>query len=194
MTAGNVFPTTVQVASAAGFRSDPVLPFFLERYAAAYRAELDAFVRAVRGEVPACPNGEDGLRALLLANAAVESAATGRTVRPSGGLNMRIGLVTDGLPALSFEDLLRTAAELHIETLEFGCGNWSSAPHLDLDALLRSASARDAFMGRIAAHGLVISALNCSGNPLFPGERGAAHRAVTSKTIQLAGRWADGAW
>lgn len=80
--AGNVLPTTVEVATAAGFRTDPVLPFFLERYAAAYRAELDAFVKAARGDGPARPNGEDGLRALLLADAAVESARSGRGVRP----------------------------------------------------------------------------------------------------------------
>jgi len=81
--AGNVFPTTVDIANASGFRSDPVLPFFLERYAAAYRAELDAFVKAARGEAPARPNGEDGLRALLLADAAVEAARSGRTVQPA---------------------------------------------------------------------------------------------------------------
>jgi myo-inositol 2-dehydrogenase/D-chiro-inositol 1-dehydrogenase len=81
--AGNVVATTVQTATASGFRSDPVLPFFLERYAGAYRAELDAFVRAVRGDGPATPNGEDGLRALLLANAAVEAASTGRSVPPA---------------------------------------------------------------------------------------------------------------
>ena len=39
---------------------------------------------------------------------------------------MRIGLVTDGLPELALPELLRTAAELGIATLEFGCGNWSS--------------------------------------------------------------------
>jgi myo-inositol 2-dehydrogenase / D-chiro-inositol 1-dehydrogenase len=81
--AGNVVPTTVEVANAAGFRSDPVLPFFLERYAAAYRAELDTFVRAASGEGPARPDGEDGLRALLLADAAEEAARTGATVRPA---------------------------------------------------------------------------------------------------------------
>jgi myo-inositol 2-dehydrogenase/D-chiro-inositol 1-dehydrogenase len=81
--AGNVTPTTVEVATASGFRTDPVLPFFLERYAAAYRAELDAFVKAARGDEPARPNGEDGLRALLLADAAVEAASTGRTVQPA---------------------------------------------------------------------------------------------------------------
>jgi myo-inositol 2-dehydrogenase / D-chiro-inositol 1-dehydrogenase len=80
---GNVVATTVQTATASGFRSDPVLPFFLERYAAAYRAELDTFVQAVRGGRPATPDGEDGLRALLLANAAIEAASTGRSVRPA---------------------------------------------------------------------------------------------------------------
>jgi myo-inositol 2-dehydrogenase/D-chiro-inositol 1-dehydrogenase len=78
-----VVATTVRSATASGFQSDAALPFFLERYAAAYRAELDAFVQALLGEGPAGPNGEDGLRALLLANAAVEAAKTGRTVRPS---------------------------------------------------------------------------------------------------------------
>jgi myo-inositol 2-dehydrogenase/D-chiro-inositol 1-dehydrogenase len=80
--AGNVFPTTVEHASAAGFRTDPVLPFFLERYAAAYRAELDAFIRASTGEAPARPDGHDGLRALLLADAAEQATRTGQTVRP----------------------------------------------------------------------------------------------------------------
>src|SRR5208283_2707955 len=56
-----------------------------------------------------------------------------------------------------------------------------------LDALLASAAARNDFMAQLAAHGLSISALNCSGNPLHPGAGGAAHRAVTSKTIRLAG-------
>jgi hypothetical protein len=100
---------------------------------------------------------------------------------------MRIGLVADGLPDLALPDLLRTAAELGIATLEFGCGNWSAAPHLKLDALLDSVAARDDFLAALAAHGLSISALNCSGNPLHPGEHGRAHRAVTSKTIRLAG-------
>lgn len=100
---------------------------------------------------------------------------------------MRIGLVTDGLPALPLDALLPAVADMGIAMLEFGCGNWSSAPHLDLDGLLGSAAARDAFMGRIADHGLSISALNCSGNPLHPGALGEAHRAVTSKTLRLAG-------
>jgi myo-inositol 2-dehydrogenase/D-chiro-inositol 1-dehydrogenase len=81
--AGNVLPTTVELADAAGIRTDPVLPFFLERYAAAYRAELGAFIAAVTGGRPPRPDGEDGLRALLLADAALEASRTGRSVRPA---------------------------------------------------------------------------------------------------------------
>jgi len=80
---GNVFPTTVQLADAQGFRSNPVLPSVLDRYAAAYRAELSAFIDAISEGVAIQPNGEDGLRALLLADAAVEAAATGRAVQPA---------------------------------------------------------------------------------------------------------------
>ena len=51
---------------------------------------------------------------------------------------MRIGMVTDSLSHLPLDELLRTAAELGIAMLEFPCGNWSSAPHVKLDALLDS--------------------------------------------------------
>jgi myo-inositol 2-dehydrogenase/D-chiro-inositol 1-dehydrogenase len=79
--AGNVTATTVELATGAGFVSDPVLPFFLERYAAAYRAELDTFVTSVASGKPPKPDGEDGLRALLLADAATESATTGQAMK-----------------------------------------------------------------------------------------------------------------
>ena len=80
--AGNMTSTTVESACAGGFTTGPALPFFLERYEAAYRAELDAFVAAVLDGGPAGPTGEDGLRALLLADAATESVRTGLPVRP----------------------------------------------------------------------------------------------------------------
>ncbi len=79
--AGNVTATTVELATAAGFLSEPVLPFFLERYAAAYRAELDAFIIAVTSGIAPRPDGADGLKALLLADAATRSAQTGQAVQ-----------------------------------------------------------------------------------------------------------------
>lgn len=80
--AQNMHETTVERAGKDGFRTDPVLNFFLERYAGAYRAELDAFVQAIGGAVPS-PSGEDGLRAQILADAATQSSQTGQAVRVS---------------------------------------------------------------------------------------------------------------
>jgi len=99
---------------------------------------------------------------------------------------MKIGMITDSLGALSFDDLLGTAAELGIEKLEFAAGNWSPAPHMALARMLDSASARGEFTAKLRDHGLSISALNCSGNPLHPGELGKRHQEVTRKTIALA--------
>jgi sugar phosphate isomerase/epimerase len=100
---------------------------------------------------------------------------------------MRIGLVTDSLGHLSLDQLLANAAEQGIEMLEFGCGNWSSAPHLNLERMLTDNAARINFQAQLADHGLAISALNCSGNPLHPGTSGAQHHDITQKTIRLAG-------
>jgi myo-inositol 2-dehydrogenase / D-chiro-inositol 1-dehydrogenase len=79
--AGNVHETTVELATASGFRAAPVQNFFLERYAAAYRAELEAFITAIKTGVSPTPSGEDGLRAQVLADAATKSARTGKPVR-----------------------------------------------------------------------------------------------------------------
>ncbi len=81
--AGNMTQTTVESATASGFTTDPALPFFLERYASAYRAELDAFIDALVDGKPITPDGSDGLKSLILADAATESAKTGKPVRVS---------------------------------------------------------------------------------------------------------------
>ncbi|WP_434724802.1 sugar phosphate isomerase/epimerase family protein [Mesorhizobium sp. RIZ17] len=99
---------------------------------------------------------------------------------------MKIGMITDSLGNLSFDEMLRASAELGLETLEFACGNWSSAPHIDLAAMLDSAATRAEFVAKVRDHGLTIAALNCSGNPLHPGPQGKKHRQVTEDTIRLA--------
>ena len=95
-------------------------------------------------------------------------------------------MITDSLPGTDFDTLVDTSARLGLDMLEFACGNWSPAPHIRLDRMLESESARREFRARLDAHGIAISALNCSGNPLHPGEAGRRHDAVTRKTIKLA--------
>jgi sugar phosphate isomerase/epimerase len=99
---------------------------------------------------------------------------------------MKIGMITDSLGDLGIDELVSTAAELGIERLEFAGGNWSRAPHLKLDRMLESESARREFLARLKDHGIALSALNCSGNPVHPGEHGRRHREVTEKTVKLA--------
>jgi myo-inositol 2-dehydrogenase/D-chiro-inositol 1-dehydrogenase len=78
--AGNQRQTLVETAGDSGYLREPALPFFLERYADAYRIQLDKFLRAVGGEKLALPSGHDGLRALQLADAAQRSHAEGTPI------------------------------------------------------------------------------------------------------------------
>jgi myo-inositol 2-dehydrogenase/D-chiro-inositol 1-dehydrogenase len=72
----------VRKYSAAATESrEPLLNFFLERYAQSYARELDAFVDAIEGARPMPVTAEDGRRALLLADAATQSVKTGQPVR-----------------------------------------------------------------------------------------------------------------
>jgi hypothetical protein len=75
---------------------------------------------------------------------------------------MKIGMITDSLGALSFDELLGTTAELGIERLEFAAGNWSQAPHAALDRMLDSSPARREFLARLDYHDIAISALRVS--------------------------------
>jgi myo-inositol 2-dehydrogenase / D-chiro-inositol 1-dehydrogenase len=84
--AGNMTATTVRAFSATATEAaGPVLNFFLERYMPAYKAEFAEFVSAItEGREPSV-GFADGRAALVLAEAAVESVATGKAVRVTGG-------------------------------------------------------------------------------------------------------------
>jgi myo-inositol 2-dehydrogenase/D-chiro-inositol 1-dehydrogenase len=78
--AGNVSGSTVNFAGAEGIVADKPLHFFLERYAEAYRRELDHFITVITTGVTPLVTGEDGVRALALADAAAESLRSGQPV------------------------------------------------------------------------------------------------------------------
>ena len=84
--AGNQRQTSVELWSDRHTSArDPVLHFFIERYRAAYVAEVDSFVSAVRSGAPMSPDFADGLAALELAQAAQRSLATGQAEKIEGG-------------------------------------------------------------------------------------------------------------
>lgn len=102
---------------------------------------------------------------------------------------MKIGLFSDGLPDLPFTEFLDWSVGQGIEAVEIGTGGFSGAPHCDVDQLLGDGEARRDFMEAIESRGLLLSALNCNGNPLDPHpQRGEADSQALAKTIQLAGK------
>jgi myo-inositol 2-dehydrogenase/D-chiro-inositol 1-dehydrogenase len=80
VSAENLRATNVEIATGDGYRREPLLNFFMTRYTEAYRAEIGAFVAAVESGGPITPSGEDGLRALVLAEAALKSVREKRVV------------------------------------------------------------------------------------------------------------------
>ncbi|WP_334173139.1 inositol 2-dehydrogenase [Sinomonas sp.] len=85
LAAGNLTANPVRSYGASGTeQAGPYLPFFLERYQDAYRAELDAFATAIRTGTAPSPGFDDGMAALVLAEAATESAAAGKAVNVEG--------------------------------------------------------------------------------------------------------------
>jgi myo-inositol 2-dehydrogenase/D-chiro-inositol 1-dehydrogenase len=75
--ADNMLEHTVELSNGTGFKTAPTQPFFLERYAAAYRAEMEHFVDVINSGAEMTPTGLDGLKAQLLADAADAAARDG---------------------------------------------------------------------------------------------------------------------
>lgn len=85
--AQNVGETTVQKYGGDVVEArSPYSEFFLERYAISYRRELDLLFSSIREGSLRNPSFEDGRAALILANAALESAQTGKVVDVRGKL------------------------------------------------------------------------------------------------------------
>jgi myo-inositol 2-dehydrogenase/D-chiro-inositol 1-dehydrogenase len=82
----NLRPTMILKSNAeATDARDVLLPFFVERYHLSYKREIDEFIEAVLSRRKPSVGAEDGRRALLLADAALKSHRTGRTVTIGAG-------------------------------------------------------------------------------------------------------------
>jgi len=100
---------------------------------------------------------------------------------------MRVGVFTDSTAHLPLETALDRYQAWGITAIELGTGNFSPAPHLNLGDMLRDAAARRHLKESLARRGMVLSALNCSGNPIHPRPDVAQHDAgVVRDTIRLA--------
>jgi myo-inositol 2-dehydrogenase / D-chiro-inositol 1-dehydrogenase len=80
--AGNWTATTVRAASATQTEAaGPILNFFLERYMPAFKNEMAEFIEAITQDRAPAVGFADGRAALVLAEAAAESVATGAAVK-----------------------------------------------------------------------------------------------------------------
>ena len=98
---------------------------------------------------------------------------------------MKLGLITDSVSHLPFEQALDLAQTLGLSSVEVATGNWSESPHADLPVLASSAQARAEFTGMIADRGLSLSALTANGNQLHPVS-GPDQDRVVRDTISVA--------
>jgi myo-inositol 2-dehydrogenase/D-chiro-inositol 1-dehydrogenase len=77
---GNHTPSEVVQWDANGVKADKPEAFFLQRYAAAYRLEIEHFFACLQSGQPFKTSVQDGVMAQKLADAAAESASTGQPV------------------------------------------------------------------------------------------------------------------
>lgn len=69
----NDFPNSAEISTASGVYRDKPKHFFLERYEAAYRLEIESFINTILNNEDVPVSGEDGYEAELLADAARKS-------------------------------------------------------------------------------------------------------------------------
>ncbi len=101
---------------------------------------------------------------------------------------MKLAICTDVLANLSFPDMLDKVKSYGITGVEMTAGGWSPCPHVKTEELLASPEKLTAFRQELQTRGMNIVALNCSGNPLAPGELGEKHTLSSYKTVELAGK------
>ena len=101
-----------------------------------------------------------------------------RSARSATEDDVDLGLYTDSVDSLSFEERARPGRADRVRGIEIAAGGQSSAPHMRIAELLEDAGARaSASAAAFAERGLRIAALNCSAWPLHPVVGAAARRA-----------------
>lgn len=100
---------------------------------------------------------------------------------------MKLGVFTVLYQNLEFEQMLDKVAEMGIEAVELGTGNYPGNQHCNPDELLDQPEKIKAFRQAIESRGLIISGLSCHGNPLDPNREWAKQSHETwRKTVRLA--------
>ncbi len=81
ISAANEVHTTTVLMTNEGVRSEKPLDFFLDRYQASFKAELEEFITAIEQDTEPPVGGMDGLKPILIGLAAKKSLVEGRPVK-----------------------------------------------------------------------------------------------------------------
>jgi len=101
---------------------------------------------------------------------------------------MKLSICTDVLGNLSYPDMLDKVKSMGINAVEMTAGGWGGCSHINTMELLKDDGKLKAFKEELTKRDMEISALNCSGNPLCPGEMGYRHEESIYATAVLAGK------
>jgi sugar phosphate isomerase/epimerase len=100
---------------------------------------------------------------------------------------MRIGVFSVLFQNLSFEAALDKIKEAGATAVEIGVGGYAGSHHCPVDELLGSPDACQAYLDKVHARGMIISALSCHYEPLHP-DRTLADESdrIFQKAVRLA--------
>lgn len=98
---------------------------------------------------------------------------------------MKLGFVSDSLGGKTFDELISSAVDLGVSGIEVNTGGWSTAPHFNLQEMLKNEEKRNTFKKTFVDNELEIISLNANGNPLFPND--ATQSQCLHDTIRVAG-------
>lgn len=93
---------------------------------------------------------------------------------------MELAICTDVYADLSYREMLDKVKSLGINAVEMTAGGWGARTHVNTEELLTDEGKRRAFLAELETREMRISALNMSGNPLWPSETGKAWKEFFS--------------
>jgi sugar phosphate isomerase/epimerase len=101
---------------------------------------------------------------------------------------MKLGAYTACLHDQSLPDTLKILGELGLTSAEINAGGFIPAPHLPIEQIRASATAREDYLGQFEQAGIALTGLNVNGNPLNPDpEVGPKHAEDLRQAITIAG-------
>src|SRR5690625_3419086 len=100
---------------------------------------------------------------------------------------MKIGVFTVLFAGKTFEEMLDHVKEAGLDAVEIGTGGNPGNDFCPVDELLESEDKRRAYLEKVHARGLIISAFSCHDNPISPNKEQAKYAHETFvKTVKLA--------